>query len=405
MKNKLLTITTALSLLIQSCGNSESKNGFPSTNFVMNISNDNNGVIAKEIFDSAKLIPLETSPQSLIAQIDDVLVTDNEFIILDKSSNRILVFNKKGKYLHDFKNSINTSKILFSEMTYNENKKLFLIKSSNFSDILFFNIDGDFIAKFSPNINFNYFYSFGNNIFFIKNYVSSPKKHTKGPKDTLVEIVDLTTGKSTHKLFDYNVNAIYKTDIYDKKKAIYKANDNLINFAIPGSLSFYSLDPKYQIITTKINIKNNGYREIPEDFLLDIKYMNKRNQILRNDPDLYYDISSIHSTENTTLFTISNMRRNFFVIKNVNDSAQILDKINYNSDFFYAIPPINQEIVASDNNFFYSFYTARDFFSILNLMPFKDKLLSDDPVLNNFYTNNSIMSNPVLIAFNFKHTH
>jgi hypothetical protein len=389
---------------MQSCANRENTHKYHNSEFVMNVSN-NNDILAKEIFSSAKLIPLETSSRSLIGQIDDVIITDNEFVILDKSSNRISVFNKKGKYLRDFRDSIDTNQILFSEVTYNEDKKIFLIKSANFSDILLFNISGDFIGKCSPKIDFNYFYSFGNSIFFIKNYASSPKELIKGHKDTLVEIIDLATGKSTHKLFEYDANVIYKTDLYDKKKAIYKGKDNIINFSIPGSLSFYSLDPEYKIQSTKINIKSNGYKEVPEDFLFNIKYMNKRNQILKNDPDLYYDISSIYSTQNTTLFTLSNLRRNFFIIKSLNDTPRVLDKVNYNSDFFYAIPPINQEIIGADRDFFYSFYTARDLFSLLNLMPFKDKFLSDDPVLNNFYTNNSIMSNPVLIAFNFKHTH
>ncbi|MCS3556217.1 MULTISPECIES: 6-bladed beta-propeller [unclassified Sphingobacterium] len=405
MKNLLLMHLVLVCILAQSCQNKNSMKVISKNDSYLTLSAPDVNLKAKDLFNEVKLIPLETARHCLVANIDDIIITDDNFIILDKSSNRILVFNKDGKYIRDFDNKINTSKMIFSEISFNEVKKIFLVKPSNFSEILFFNLDGKIVGNYTPTFDYNYFYGFGDNILFVKNYKNSLKTQVKDSTDTLIEIVDIKKGKTTHKLFEYVTNAIYKTDIYDKKKSIYKSFDHTLTFAIPGSLSYYSLNKDYNIASTKIDLKSIGYKEIPEDFLLDMKYLGKRNKILKSDPDLFYDISSIYSTLNSTLFTIGNLRKNLHVISNTNQKPQIIEKITYTSDLFYAIPPINQEVIGADQMYFYSYYSSSDFFSLLNQMPFKDKYLAEDPILNNFYVNSNLMSNPVLVAFNFKHTH
>lgn len=54
-----------------------------------------------EISTLKSIIPIETTDKCLIGQIEKVFVLDSCFIIWDRQSNRVLVFNIDGKYLYD----------------------------------------------------------------------------------------------------------------------------------------------------------------------------------------------------------------------------------------------------------------------------------------------------------------
>ncbi|MES2426893.1 MAG: 6-bladed beta-propeller [Bacteroidota bacterium] len=57
-----------------------------------------NGATAAQVFDEVKYIPLETTPESLFGSIGQLEVFEGGVIILDNSTNCILIFSKDGKF-------------------------------------------------------------------------------------------------------------------------------------------------------------------------------------------------------------------------------------------------------------------------------------------------------------------
>lgn len=56
------------------------------------------GGSVSQIFDSVEYVPLETTKESLFGRIDQLIVTDSLYYILDRSSDQILMFRKNGKF-------------------------------------------------------------------------------------------------------------------------------------------------------------------------------------------------------------------------------------------------------------------------------------------------------------------
>lgn len=91
MKNYLLLIV----LLVCSCSTSNKQNFYeievPTGEFQKEI-------LLSSFIDNYKLIPLETTDDNLIAQVDKVIVDKNEIFILDRINNAIFVFGIDGRF-------------------------------------------------------------------------------------------------------------------------------------------------------------------------------------------------------------------------------------------------------------------------------------------------------------------
>lgn len=53
----------------------------------------------EDFIEDIKLIPLETTEESLIAEVEQVIISHNKFYVHDLSLNEVFVFDKKGKFL------------------------------------------------------------------------------------------------------------------------------------------------------------------------------------------------------------------------------------------------------------------------------------------------------------------
>lgn len=61
------------------------------------------GLKAADLFSEIEIIPLETTKASYFNNMADFLITPDRLIFTDNASNSILIFDKKGKFLHKFK--------------------------------------------------------------------------------------------------------------------------------------------------------------------------------------------------------------------------------------------------------------------------------------------------------------
>lgn len=62
------------------------------------------GIPQSKIFDEVNYIPLETKRESLFGRINQLIVTEKYFVILDNDTDAIYFFDKKGKFIKKYKN-------------------------------------------------------------------------------------------------------------------------------------------------------------------------------------------------------------------------------------------------------------------------------------------------------------
>jgi len=70
---------------------------------------------AEDIFAQIEFIPLETNRTSLFANIDDIIILSDRYIILDRETNVVLIFEKSGKFIGKFDRQYNEKDIKFSK--------------------------------------------------------------------------------------------------------------------------------------------------------------------------------------------------------------------------------------------------------------------------------------------------
>ncbi len=67
-----------------------------------------NTIDIKELFDSYKIIPLETQSNSLIGEVFDVKLVDDYIVLCDRRlTNSIFIFNRSGKFINEIKHQGN----------------------------------------------------------------------------------------------------------------------------------------------------------------------------------------------------------------------------------------------------------------------------------------------------------
>lgn len=359
---------------------------------------------SSSVFNEVKIINLETKSESLFSKIDQFITNDSEFIILDKASNKILVFDKSGKFKFTFQDSYSNIKLDFSELVGNRFDNNYLVKTSNTSSLYLFNANGKIVDEINLNVDFNYYYLLRNKIFYIKNYRNEKVESKENMTEPLLGVYDLKTKKITSQLLDYQPQNIYKTDMYDKQYGMFSKDENSFFLTIPGSPSYFTITDTNTVVETALNSTNSKIKLIPNDFLFNTKYLGNRKKYLNNHPSMIYVVESIFQVKNQKILTLGGLNRSHIIIDR--DKEYIpQENLIYNTAFFGAIPPINQEVIGADDKNFYSHYPSRQFFELINSMPFKDNVLNMNVDINRVYNQNNLMANPIIISFNLKNIH
>lgn len=102
MKNFTIINTVLLCIGIAICGcrtshdKSEENNGIQ---IQLSLKQDPTFLSADSILSEKKIVPLETTDDNIIAQIDKLEIYNDRFYILDKRQNVIFIFNKDGHFL------------------------------------------------------------------------------------------------------------------------------------------------------------------------------------------------------------------------------------------------------------------------------------------------------------------
>lgn len=116
----------------------------------VNLDLEDNTVSFYDLFENVSLLPLETTEESLLSNIDKIIIHNDSIFILDKKQGAIFLFNSEGKYINKLSQQGDgpTEYFDLADFTFNKyTTNLELL--SVYRGIYCFNRNFKFIEKFS----------------------------------------------------------------------------------------------------------------------------------------------------------------------------------------------------------------------------------------------------------------
>jgi len=373
---------------------------FPVDTIYVNAPDEN--LTAEDIFAQIEFIPLETNRTSLFANIDDIIILSDRYIILDTETNAVLLFEKSGKFIGKFDAQYNGEDIKFSQIILDAKSEEILVKDTNSFHIIIFGKDGA-IRRVKTEDSDYYTFTIRENgdIVFFNHYLPDKKYAGNRSSAFLLEVKDTTTMTTKHELLPYNTKAIQKDELVNNLKNFYRLGDTF-HLVISGELKYYTLDEDNSIAKGRfIKLDGISHFQTPTDFLSNTKYFGKRRDFLKKKPELYHNIRAMYSNKGGTIYVVANNKSYRNIVHAHKNPPIFAEDLSYSMDFF-GLPPIPLFVIGSDGECFYSFYTSKAFLETINKLPNRSSLLESNSVIREIYKQQNLLSNPILVRFKLK---
>jgi hypothetical protein len=247
------------------------------------------GGTAKEIFQSAEYIPLETTKESLFGDIEQLAITKDRFIILDRSTNCILFFDRKGKFIGKIKGGSKTdySNVIL-DFTFNKWKKEVMFFQGNLASrkFVYCNLDGQKIRELPydienvPNFTQQQFVApdllVGINYYQDDQKVSSNKLYELGFSERFKKVQAIAIPTSAARLDN-------EGDYYDVLHNFsYAGNDSTFFYAKTHDYNLYSITPNTVSHTFRFLFPMQ--MALPKNFMTDAAYKDKKLDFISKGP-------------------------------------------------------------------------------------------------------------------------
>jgi hypothetical protein len=365
------------------------------------------GAPASELFDEIKYIPLETTKESTFGDVHRLRFVDNHYIIFDYDTRAILIFTAEGKYVSKItkskmpveKDSKKDNEVYYFDIEEDNGKNLIMVYGPNSQ--LLFDLSGNYVKKRVVKEDEQTKIYLGNNTdSFIRGY-------TKNKKDTINYSFAFLNGDSVLSTY-----LPYNTKRYQNDQYFSTSGDNP-SFADSKKEFWFTDYYSYNVYKGKANSLALAYRfvfpmnmTLPNGFLEDAKYKNKRMDYFRDHTEHVYALGNVREVHNKLYFTTaswsSSAKSNLCYDFATGGLTSLTD---IEPDKLSQFLPINDSGMGfSFSGRGFSLYQGGYFFtSCSSLAMFKFKEQSADkkptytPELANYFKTQSAKSNPVLI--------
>lgn len=369
------------------------------------------GATASQVFDEIRFIPLETTKESLFGDITQLKIAKDRFVIYDRDTQAILIFNQDGKFIA----KINASRIdheedkkaelTFNGFTLKAENDTFLIVVFTSGYIVYFDLNGKQVRKVpikNNNTDFSTKY-FSDTTTKVKSYYMEKKDRDS----TFYEIALFNNKKELGLYFPFNSDR-YKNDQFFSAGGEAVADNGAVDeffYVRSYDYNIYKITPAafslaYRVILPVSNALPKGFMENP-------RYINKRAAYFQDNPNICYAIGNTYQMGNNLFLKLYNMgtdrTKKNALIYNVKTASLISIK-DIEPDALSSFLPITDASADySFANYGFSYnngylYTS---YSSLNMFAFKeqsaDKNPTYNPVLSAYFKNESKKSNPVMI--------
>lgn len=368
------------------------------------------GAAVSQIFDEVKFIPLETTKESLFGSISDLKVVNDLFLIFDWDTKAVLIFTKEGK----FKSKIDATKIqrdkadnskteFYGFTTIEEdNRRLIQIAAQKY--VYYFDLDGKFVKKTpDKDVDNNYDFKFEN-----KTTIVRPSFKLKNGKDSTYYELGIFNGKDSVGYFPYSVKR-YETDEF------WGGGSRFYQYGVPNEMFYlnyydynlYKATPAKLSLAYRIIFPANN--SLPRDFTSNPIYVKKRGEYFRNNPKVFYSISSTYLVGDNLYLKMDNygwdpnLKKS--VIYNLK-SGELTSIQDLEPDSLSSFLPItdasgnfydfrNHGFHLFKDNYFYTSYSSLAMFTFKEQLGEKNKKFS--PEMEDYFKNQSKKSNPIII--------
>ncbi|MEO6682979.1 MAG: 6-bladed beta-propeller [Ginsengibacter sp.] len=353
------------------------------------------GMPVSQVFEEVNFIPLETTRESLFGTINQLGISDQYFIILDRSTNAILIFQKDGKYhtkismkglnVYSFEYEKDHDRIrVYSTNDKDLGRQLRERAESDVADAVrlmrrffkveYFDLNGKSLkipaTKKSLTLeNLSSITLPGDYMF--SNFAIADE----GMKEESFELKLYKNGELYQSYFPYTHNkesARYGLYLRNPSGFSVSQFDTVLYFTRPLDYSIYELSPhsfneRFQIV---FPMKNT----FPQTFITDKMTGNDRRNFLRDNPALITGISNIHERGNRLFFKINNsaQRRSgttsiLYDLKT--DQVISINKMSPDSSSYF-LPVFdfafsNESFKVADANYLYSYTSSLRMFQAI----------------------------------------
>ncbi len=265
------------------------------------------GAAVSQLFDEVKFIPLETTKESLFGSISDLKIVKETFLIFDWDTKAILIFTKEGKFKNKIdatriqKDKADNSKSEFYGFTTIEENNESLIQIHTEKYVHYFNLDGKQIKKvLNKDVKSNYDFKYADN-----KTVVRPNFLLKNGKDSATYEVGIFNGKDSTGYFPYSIKRYETDEFWGGGPRFYQYGvDNEMFYLNYYDYNLYKITPAKLSLAYKIIFPANN--SLPKDFITNPIYIKKRGEYFRNNPKVFYSLSSTYLIGNNLYLKMSN---------------------------------------------------------------------------------------------------
>ncbi|MEO9144420.1 MAG: 6-bladed beta-propeller [Ginsengibacter sp.] len=354
------------------------------------------GVKVSVLFSGAELIPLQTSKASHFTNIQDFLVTPYLFIFLDNTSNTVLIFNKKGKFLYKYKKK----KYSIQSIQYVHAKNALFITATN-KNYTIPKMKAQQMIERSPKNDFSKYvslellhlddttgyrveklpvprYALNTLYYFNGDYLSVDDRYNKYLKDTVAFHLNIIHDNKVIKSyfpflnipklpsFYKDVNLAIDNTTNDSSFLIQKQFDNTIYELTPDSL--YA---KYKFVFPSGQTMAGDFQSTLFKNNIDLETaIGKNNKVIYG----FYNMLEHGRLLFFSTITVNYYRRNL-LFNSIDNKLYDLGKITTDSVLYFLPSLIFSSISEQDDDYVYTRISSAD------LLREKDKLLSKNKLL------------------------
>ena len=368
------------------------------------------GGTAKEVLEDIEYIPLETTKESLFGQIDRLEVTDEHFVILDKSTNSILFFDRRGRYKHKIYGgnpNMDKSCRILSFAVNNLTKELVYPswKNKEFKYMVF-DFQGKKVREIPRNVNLFYDYKFiGKNEVVVSQNYQEAKEGESATKFMVNFYKDLQDNYAN--IFPYQSGDMALDQDYFTihKNFTYGGSDTAFLFTKPQDYNVYKITPKTASLLYKYILP--AQNSLPKGFLTDSVFKDKRLKLIQKG-NVYFNLQYCYLMAPNLIFHLSmwdgGTKEDDFIYNLKSGQLFAYNHISTDETAFFLPLSGDRKVTvgfaASDGEHLFTELSSREMFRAQE--EHKDKNIKYNPILQQYFSKGTERDNPVILQLRLK---
>jgi len=370
------------------------------------------GGYVSEYFSNVNFIVFDTDPKAIFGKIDQLEVTHDYYIILDKDTKSIIIFDKTGKFHSRIDgNKLNQQFPHIYSFGYDRDKKtiIFTIRS----EVYTYDLNGLLLNRKKTTFEDNK----GPQLYLGNGYFGSYKyspMYTYQSRDSIAyELMLLKNNIVEAKYLPY-ATAIPYDDSQGSQSTI-----NFTRNAGNKDTLYFTRDYDYKIYElTKENLRTpyefifSVDKSLPENFRINTELNGKRQAFFSTNRPIIYKLANFYTSRNKILFRIltSDYKSSSYIYDLTSHKLVSIDKIVSDESTFYlpitdsevnGMDFLNHGIIGADGESFYTSYSSGVLFFQMSMS--KSKHPRYPAHLKDYLAKKkNKKGNPVLVQFKLK---